>query len=596
MANSAASAEPTANHAPATALGATLNTSTTSNSQLAKLELEKGSSSNQGGHDRGAEGSELPESFATKEAEPVTQVVPTEDEEAEEDDRHFVKGPARIFLAFALCVTTFLIGLDQMIIATAIPKITTQFHSLDDVGWYGSAYLLCTTALQPSFGKIYTYFNVKWTFVAALVVFEVGSIVCAVAKDSISLIIGRAVAGAGSAGLFSGGMTMIGYAMPLRHRAIYLAALSSMFGVASIVGPILGGAFTDRLTWRWCFWINLPFGALAVFIVIFTFKNPERDFTHVSMKQKIKEMDFVGAFFLISAIICLLLALQWGGITYAWNDSRVWGCMLGFGLIIIVFIFTQIRAKDQATIPLRIMKNRTITAAALTLSFLSMGIYTHVFYLPFYFQAVKGTTAEQSGIRCIAYLISNTIGAIFIGGIVTVVGYYSPFIWAGTALFTVGSGLLFTLKVDSSRGVWIGYQILAGFGCGGAVQLPFIATQVVLSPKDMPTGNAIAIFFNTLGGAIAISIAQNIFSNTLIKELKHLVPSVNPATILLAGATHIREVVKPEELPGTLEAYDLAVTRAFVLPIAAGGLAFLSSLLFEWRSVKGKKIIPAGGA
>ena len=162
--------------------------------------------------------------------------------------------------------------------------------------------------------------------------------------------------------------------------------------------------------------------------------------------------------------------------------------------------------------------------------------YSHVYYLPFYFQAVKGTTAEESGIRCIAYLISNTIGAIIVsknpkyhsaqltrttqvGAIVTVVGYYTPFIYVGTALFTVGAGLIYTLKVNSPSSHWIGYQILAGFGAGGAVQLPFIATQVVLPAKDMPTGNSLAVFFNSLGGAIAISIAQNIFSNTLIQEL-----------------------------------------------------------------------------
>jgi fucose permease len=172
-----------------------------------------------------------------------------------EDETKFVHGAAAYFLLFGLCVTTFLVGLDQMIIATAIPKITTLFHSLPDVGWYGSAYLLCTTSLQPSFGKIYTYFDVKWTFVIALAIFEIGSIICAAARDSPMLIVGRAIAGAGAAGLYSGGMTIIGYAIPLKHRAIYLASLSSMFGISSVVGPILGGAFTDRITWRWCFWV-----------------------------------------------------------------------------------------------------------------------------------------------------------------------------------------------------------------------------------------------------------------------------------------------------------------------------------------------------
>ena len=140
----------------------------------------------------------------------------------------------------------------MQIIATAIPRITTVFNSLDDVGWYGSSYLLTTTSLQPSFGKVYTYFNVKWTYLTALCIFELGSIICAAATSSKMLIVGRAVAGAGAAALFSGGMNIVGYCVPLRRRAMYIASLSSMFGIASVVGPILGGALTDKASWRWC--------------------------------------------------------------------------------------------------------------------------------------------------------------------------------------------------------------------------------------------------------------------------------------------------------------------------------------------------------
>lgn len=513
-----------------------------------------------------------------------------------EDESQYLHGIVLVFLVVALCLVTFMVGLDQMIIATAIPKITTDFHSLDDVGWYGSAYLLTTTSLQPSYGKIYTFFNVKWTFMFAMAVFEIGSIVCAVAKDSPTLIVGRAVAGTGAAGLFSGGMTIIGYSVPLRKRAIYLASLSSMFGVSSIVGPILGGTFTDKLTWRWCFWINVPFGGLAIATVLIFFKNPKREHTDKTLSEKIKELDIPGAFFLISAIVCLLLALQWGGISYPWKDSDVWGCLIGFVLLIMVFIGLQLRAGEHATIPPKVLSQRTVTASALVLAFLSMGIFTHIYYLPFYFQAVKGVDAQQSGIRCIAYLVSNTLAALVNGAGVTLVGYYAPFIWFGTAAFTVGAGLLHTLKVNSPDRIWIGYQILAGAGSGAAIQLPFIAVQVVLPPKDMPTGNAIAIFFNTLGGAIAISVAENIFSNTLLQKLPEYVPGINAEAVLAAGATHINDVVTPQQLPGTLLAYDKAVTTAFILPIATAGLSFLCSLLFEWKSVKGKNLMAAAGS
>jgi MFS family permease len=265
-------------------------------------------------------------------------------------------------------------------IATAIPQITSVFDSLGDVGWYGSSYLLTTTSLQPTFGKIYSFFNVKYTYLFALVVFEVGSIICAVSKNSVTLIVGRAVAGAGAAALFSGGMTIIGYTVPLQKRPIFIALLSSMFGIASVVGPLIGGVFTDSptLTWRWCFWINLPFGGVALATVFVFFKNPKRKSTSLTFKQKIGQMDILGAVFLICGIVCLLLALQWGGTQYPWSDSRVWGTLLGFGLIILVFIGLQVWRGESATIPPRILKQRTVAAGCLFSALLAMALYTHI--------------------------------------------------------------------------------------------------------------------------------------------------------------------------------------------------------------------------
>jgi len=270
----------------------------------------------------------------------------------EQNDESKYPGGAKLaVLAFGLCMAIFVVALDNTIIATAIPKITTVFNSLNDVGWYGSSYLLTTTSLQPSFGKVYAYFNVKWTYLSALLIFELGSVICAAAKNSVMLIVGRAVAGAGAAALFSGGMTIVAYSVPLRKRAIYIALLSSMFGIASVIGPLLGGVLTDRASWRWCFWINLPFGAVALITVFFFFKNPERKHDDMSFKQKLARIDLFGAFLLICAIVCLLLALQWGGSTYPWHNSKVWGCILGFGLLIICFVAWQFKLADRYLLP-----------------------------------------------------------------------------------------------------------------------------------------------------------------------------------------------------------------------------------------------------
>lgn len=185
-------------------------------------------------------------------ATPPAHTDAEEDPEEPEDESKYLSGFKLGVLSLGLCLTTFVIALDNTIIATAIPKITTVFNSLNDVGWYGSSYLLTTCSLQPSFGKVYTYFDVKYTYLFALVIFEVGSVICAAATSSPMFIVGRAIAGAGAAALFSGGMTIIGYSVPLRKRAIYIAALSSMFGIASVIGPLLGGALTDKASWRWC--------------------------------------------------------------------------------------------------------------------------------------------------------------------------------------------------------------------------------------------------------------------------------------------------------------------------------------------------------
>ncbi|CAO2650657.1 Nn.00g019490.m01.CDS01 [Neocucurbitaria sp. VM-36] len=529
----------------------------------------------------------------------TSTVVTKEDgepDEEPEDESKYLSGFKLAILSVGLCLTTFVIALDNTIIATAIPKITSVFNSLEDVGWYGSSYLLTTTSLQPSFGKVYTYFDVKYTYLSALLIFEVGSIICAAANSSSMFIVGRAIAGAGAAALYSGGMTIIGFSVPLRKRAIYIAALSSMFGIASVVGPILGGAFTDRLSWRWCFWINLPFGAVSLAVVFFFFTNPERQYNHLTVKERLKNIDIAGAIFLICAIVSLLLALQWGGFTYTWSNSKVWGTLLGFGLILAVFISIQIYQKDRATIPIRVFKQRTVFVSCIYSTLLSMALYSHIFYLPFYFQAIKDTTAEQSGIRTIAYLVSITCSSIVIGGLITVVGWYAPFMWFGSAVFAIGAGLLYTLKVNSPAGQWIGYQVLAGIGAGAGVQIPFVAVQVVTTEKDMPTANACVMFFNSLGGALSISIAQNIFVNTLSKEIPKYAPGFDPKIVANAGATNIRLVVPPELLPGVLHGYNNAIVTAFVLAIATSGIAFFVSLGMEQKSVKGKKIMAGGGA
>ena len=189
------------------------------------------------------------------------------------------------------------------------------------------------------------------------------------------LIVGRAIAGIGASAVFSGGLNIINFSVPLETRAIYVACLSSMFGIASVVGPLLGGAFTDKLSWRWCFWINLPFGGFAFLAVLVFFTSPRQGSSSLSLKQKLAQIDILGAVFLIGGITCLLLALQWGGTTFAWKDSKIWGLLIGFVLLIAVFIVIQFWRKDMATIPPSVLGQRSVLVSALFSCFFSMALY-----------------------------------------------------------------------------------------------------------------------------------------------------------------------------------------------------------------------------
>ncbi|KAI0171781.1 MFS general substrate transporter [Hypoxylon sp. FL1284] len=484
-------------------------------------------------------------------------------------------------------MTMFLVALDRLIVTTAIPQITDEFHSVTDVGWYGSAYLLTNCAFQLFFGKLYVLYSIKAIFLVSLLAFEVGSAICGAAPNSIALIVGGAVAGVGSAGIFSGSIVVLVHALPLHRRPFYQGLFGAVFGLANVISPLLGGAFTDSsATWRWCFYINLPVGGVAFVFIFFLLHIPDQDSTHLPSKQKLARLDGPGLVTLLGGIVCLVLALQWGGTTYAWNNGRVIALLTIAIFLLICFVAIQIIWPNTATVPPRIYIQRSIMTASFSMFATGAVMMTTFYYLPIWFQGIQGVSAVDSGIRLLPTVIGQAVASLAGGAAIQRVGYYNPFMLASIVAMCVGAGLLTTLQVDTSEGKWIGYQILYGAGLGTTLQAPLLAAQTVLPPEDVPIGTSLMFFSQLLGGSIFVSVGQNLFDNNFVQDLRG-VSGVNASTILQQGATAITQI--PEPTKGfVVQAYNSALRPVFIAGLVMSCLTFLGAAGMEWKSLKRK--------
>ena len=338
------------------------------------------------------------------------------------------------------------------------------------------------------------------------------------------------------------------------------------------------------------FYINLPIGAVTFGLITLFFKSPKREKeASIGFTARLKQFDLIGTVFFIPAIICLLLALQWGGSVYPWNSGRIIALFVIFGVFIITFIGIQIWKGDAATVPPRIMQ-RSIVAGSFFGLCLGGAFFTFIYYMPIWFQAIQGVSATESGIRSLPLILAQVISSVASGVLTTKIGYYTPFLYVATVLMSIGAGLLTTLTVNSGTGMWIGYQIIFGLGSGSGFQQPLIAAQTVLKLEDVPVGTSTVMFIQLLGGALFVSVAQNIFTNKLIANLIASVPNLNPELIAGTGVTQLNSIVNPADIGKVLVAYNSAITKTFQIALILSCLSIFGAALMEWRSVKVKKV------
>jgi MFS family permease len=356
----------------------------------------------------------------------------------------------------------------------------------------------------------------------------------------------------------------------------------------------MGGAFTDHLTWRWCFYINLPFGAVTAAFIIPFFQVPRRGKkVEGGFMVQIKRFDLYGTAVFLPAIVCLLLALQWGGSKYPWKSGQVIALLVLFAVLIIAFLAIQVWKQEDATVPPRVFKNRNVWGSAWFGAMLGACFFVLVYYLPIWFQAIKGVSATKSGIMNLPAILGLVVISMVAGGAVTYFGYYTPFMLVSSVLMAIGAGLLSTFEVDTNHSKWIGYQFIFGAGVGFGMQQTLVAVQTALPAEDVAIGTAIQMFSQTLGGALFISVGQNIFTNQLLKNLKTVVPDLDPSIVLVTGATELKNAIEAKFLPGVLVAYNQTLTETFYVSVACGTASIIGAAFVEWKSMKGKNIVMA---
>ena len=456
----------------------------------------------------------------------------------------------QILLVFVgLMLAILLAALDQTIVNTALPTIAGELHGLNELSWVLTAYLLTSTIGLLIYGKLGDQFGRKGIFLFAIVVFLAGSVLSGLSQTMTQLIAFRALQGVGGGGLMIGAQSIIGDIVTPRERGKYMGFIGGVFGVSTVAGPLIGGFFTDHASWRWCFYVNVPIGVIALVFVTFVLHLPKPDRTHRP------RLDVLGMLLMAGASTCLVLFTTWGGTKYAW-DSTVIMC-LGAGVIILaaLFVLAEYEAAEPI-MPLRLFKDSIFNLAGLIGAIVGVAMFGALGYIPTFLQTVDGASATESGLLMLPFVAGMLVSSIGSGRIISATGRYKIFPILGTAVAACGMGLLSLMSVDSTRVQNGIYMAVLGLGIGSVMQVLVLVVQNSAPPRDMGAATASANYFRQIGASIGASIVGALFTHRLTDRLTADLPKG------LAGRVRIPSVngITPE----ALRHLPAPIHRAFV--------------------------------
>ncbi|MCL7377158.1 MFS transporter [Streptomyces sp. 35G-GA-8] len=487
----------------------------------------------------------------------------------------------------ALLLGLLLASLDQTIVSTALPTIVSDLGGLEHLSWVVTAYLLASTAATPLWGKLGDQYGRKKLFQIAIVIFLIGSALCGIAQNMPQLIGFRALQGLGGGGLIVLSMAIVGDIVPPRERGRYQGLFGAVFGASSVLGPLLGGFFTESLSWRWVFYVNLPVGVVALLVIAAVL--------HIPVHRTKHTIDYLGTFLIASVAICLVLVASLGGTTWAWDSPEVIG-LAALGLLLLaVFVRVERRAAEPV-LPLRLFRLRTFTLVALISFIVGFAMFGAMTYLPTFLQVVQGVSPTLSGVHLLPMVLGLLITSTLSGQIVSRTGRWKVFPVLGTGITALGLLLLHQLTEFTGTWVMSAYLFVFGAGLGLVMQILVLAVQNSVSYQDLGVATSGATFFRSIGASFGVAVFGTIFSNLLHGKInaalagKALPPGVAPADI--SADPHAITLLPPALRPPVLNAFSTSITDVFLYAAPVVLLAFVVSWFLKEDKLRGSVTAP----